>query len=54
LCLRALSHTLSTVMAKLLALGCLIASAAATELTPDNWESATAGKTVFVKFQAPW
>lgn len=26
----------------------------ATTLTKDNWESATAGKTVFVKFQAPW
>jgi len=28
--------------------------ACATELTPSNWDSATAGKTVFVKFQAPW
>lgn len=26
----------------------------ATELTPDNWDSETAGKTVFIKFQAPW
>jgi len=24
------------------------------ELTPENWASATAGKTVFIKFQAPW
>jgi len=24
------------------------------ELTPDNWESETAGKTVFIKFLAPW
>jgi len=28
--------------------------ASATELTPDNWDDATAGKTVFIKFQAPW
>jgi len=28
--------------------------AAATELTPDNWDSETAGKTVFIKFLAPW
>jgi hypothetical protein len=28
--------------------------AAATELTKDTWDSAVAGKTVFVKFQAPW
>lgn len=27
---------------------------AAMELTPENWDSATAGKTVFVKFFAPW
>ena len=26
----------------------------ATVLTDDNWDSATAGKTVFVKFFAPW
>jgi hypothetical protein len=32
----------------------VVASAAATELTPDNWDSATAGKTVFIKFLAPW
>jgi hypothetical protein len=32
----------------------LMAVASATELTPENWDSATAGKTVFIKFQAPW
>jgi hypothetical protein len=26
----------------------------AVELTPDTWDDATAGKTVFVKFLAPW
>jgi len=32
----------------------LVAAAGAMELTSDNWDSATAGKSVFVKFQAPW
>jgi hypothetical protein len=31
-----------------------LGSAAATSLTPDNWDEMTAGKTVFIKFQAPW
>jgi hypothetical protein len=40
-------------MAKLI----LIATAVcvgAKELTPENWENEVAGKTVFIKFQAPW
>jgi len=32
----------------------LAASVTATTLTPDNWDDETAGKTVFIKFQAPW
>jgi len=24
------------------------------ELTPDNWDEKTGGKTVFIKFLAPW
>ena len=32
----------------------LAASASAMELTPDNYDTATAGKTVFIKFFAPW
>jgi len=32
----------------------LLALVAATELTADNWDEKTAGKTVFIKFQAPW
>jgi len=32
----------------------LIGAASATELTPANWDSAVAGKTVLIKFQAPW
>ena len=30
------------------------ASASVISLTPDNFDSATAGKTVFIKFFAPW
>lgn len=30
------------------------AAASAIELTPDNWDTETAGKTVFIKFLAPW
>jgi hypothetical protein len=29
-------------------------SARAVELTPDNWDEMTAGKSVFIKFLAPW
>jgi protein disulfide-isomerase-like protein len=32
----------------------LLAGASALELTPDTWDEATAGKTVFIKFFAPW
>jgi hypothetical protein len=32
----------------------LLALTGAMELTPDNWDKETAGKTVFIKFQAPW
>lgn len=31
-----------------------VANAEVLSLTPDNWDSATAGKTVFIKFFAPW
>jgi len=30
------------------------AVANAVELTPDNWDAETGGKTIFVKFLAPW
>jgi len=30
------------------------ALANALELTPDTWDEQTAGKTVFIKFLAPW
>jgi len=39
-------------------LAALILSAAvladATELTKETWDAAVAGKSVFIKFQAPW
>ena len=36
------------------ALSLFILHTTALELTPDNWETHTAGKTVFLKFFAPW
>ena len=36
-----------------LALG-LLAGSSAVELTPDNFDEVTAGKTAFIKFLAPW
>jgi len=32
----------------------LAGTASAIELTPDNWDAETAGKTILVKFLAPW
>lgn len=32
----------------------LFASSTATVLTPDNWDESVQGKTVFIKFFAPW
>jgi len=32
----------------------IVACASAIELTPDNFDEATAGKSVFIKFLAPW
>jgi len=36
------------------ALAALLGAASATELTEDTWSDAVSGKTVFVKFLAPW
>jgi len=42
-------------MNKILALAvALFGSASAMELTPDTWDAAVDGKTIFVKFLAPW
>jgi len=40
-------------------MGAILAAVATTtvsalELTPENWADETAGKTIFVKFLAPW
>jgi len=32
----------------------LLVGARSTELTKETWDAAVAGKTVFVKFLAPW
>jgi len=37
-----------------LALLALVAAVSATELTPDNFDSLSSGKSVFIKFLAPW
>jgi len=37
-----------------LVLGSLVAAGGALELTEATWDEAVAGKSVFVKFQAPW
>jgi len=40
-------------MFKLAALA-LVAAASAHSLTPDNFDELSSGKSVFIKFQAPW
>jgi len=53
---RALSRlrlgTIMRVGAAIAVLACRLS--AAKELTKETWDDAVAGKTVFVKFQAPW
>jgi len=41
-------------MLRVLMAAVLMVGAGALELTPDNFDSAVAGKTVFIKFLAPW
>jgi len=48
-------HTKAFVMAmRTLTVVALLASAGAMDLTKETWDGAVAGKSVFVKFQAPW
>mmetsp|Transcript_79506 Transcript_79506/g.257499 ORF Transcript_79506/g.257499 Transcript_79506/m.257499 type:complete len:230 (-) Transcript_79506:72-761(-) len=44
----------SAAMLRLVLVVTFIGSAAASELTKESWEDAVAGKSVFVKFFAPW
>jgi hypothetical protein len=41
-------------MARKLLLAALLVGASAIELTPATWDAETAGKSVFIKFLAPW
>lgn len=41
-------------MMKIALFGTMVAAAASLELTPETYDDATAGKTVFLKFFAPW
>lgn len=41
-------------MIKTVILAIVAFTGTALELTPDNWDSETTGKTVFIKFFAPW
>ena len=45
---------MKVVSALLLALAAAGPTTSAVELTPETWEAAVAGKTVFIKFLAPW
>jgi len=38
----------------LVAMGVVVGLAEAKELTPENWDEEVSGKTVFIKFLAPW
>jgi hypothetical protein len=39
---------------KAVLLSTLLAAVGAVELTKANWDELTSGKSVFIKFQAPW
>jgi len=41
-------------MMKIAFLAMVAVAAGAMELTPATWDEQVAGKTVFIKFQAPW
>jgi len=44
----------STIMSKPGVFFLLVTVASAIELTPSNWDAETSGKSVFIKFLAPW
>jgi len=45
---------MAKMLVKLAVVSVSMASVGAMELTPENWDEQTAGKTVFIKFLAPW
>jgi len=47
-------HRINSLVMRTLVLSLLLASAGALELTEANWDEKTGGKSVFVKFLAPW
>jgi hypothetical protein len=49
-----LSLSISLIAMKGLLLSVLFVGSGAVELTKETWDSAVAGKSVFVKFLAPW
>jgi len=53
-CAFLLSCTMVAAIVRVLFLSSLAARVCATDLTSENWDSAVAGKAVFIKFQAPW
>jgi len=44
----------SNMMRAVFLLAMCVAAVSALELTPDNFDKETAGKSVFIKFLAPW
>jgi len=46
--------TMCALVRAALATAAMVAAVGAKELTKETWDEAVAGKTVFVKFQAPW
>jgi len=46
--------TLESNMMRAVLLLAMCAAVSALELTPDNFDKETAGKSVFIKFLAPW
>jgi hypothetical protein len=45
---------MATMLAKLAIVTSMASTVGAIELTPANWDEQTSGKTVFIKFLAPW
>jgi hypothetical protein len=47
-------HLAKFVVMRTLVLSLVLATAGALELTEATWDEKTAGKSVFIKFLAPW